>query len=1328
MKKIILLVLLLAIAGAAYLAMRSPPVPEFVLEEGYHYLYDGKSLAGWRTVGGEATFAAEGEDIVGRRGPGENTFLRTDKTYGDFSLKMQMRWDEPGNSGVLFRAQQRDGDGRAYGYQYELDDSERSWSGGIYDEARRGWLADLADKPEVRAAIRRDDWNDVEIEARGARIKTWINGVLAADILDGLDAQGFIALQVHQGETGVMRWRRIRLKELPGMAAVGGSLLSAVEWRTQNIEGLEFSETGMSGALPSGEFWLTARRQFGDAMVRMTVPACDAPTTIQLRYLADENGEGASFAEVRVYADRAEGRLVTAAGEQVSEAVSLGKAAQHRFVGVMMEGSVTLTVDEVDALRLSGTDVPARGQLRIQPARCGEEFHITDLDWFSLTDSSEEPLFYQTLDNEPAPVLSPEEAQSAFSIAPGFEIELVAAEPLVGEPVAMAWDEHGRIYVVEMRGYMPDAYGTGSEEPVGQVVRLEDTDGDGRMDTSEVFLGGLVNPRAVAVVNEGVLVGEPPNLWLCELPARDALCENKRRLGNYGTNLADTNVEHMENGLRQGLDNWLYNSKSARSLRIENGELVEREGLNRGQWGITQDNVGRLFYNHNATWIQADFFAAEDLVQPDVELYPEGLGVNLTDPAEVFSVRVNPGVNRAYVEGTLREDGRLSHATGVSGLVSYRGDQFPEAYQSDVFVPEVAGNVVAQFAITEEGMALKASQRLYDDEKWGKRDFLGSTDERFRPVDAMNGPDGALYIIDMYRGIVQDVVFMTDELREQVFQRGLDTPLGMGRIWRVRHTEGKAGREFPELAAASNEQLIAALASPNGWVRDTAQRLLLAREGDLTTPLGNLALAAMAGDGNTLAALHAVWTLQGRGELQREQVIALANSGRLPLQLQVLRAGHSLLQVADLLQLHNALQDAAGASRAEEGHAQTIDAAHAEALSMQLAFAMRDHAADARVRKALAQQLASGLASPYVRQAVVRAVSGQELVFLQELFASGQLAQPAEGAQKVLAALAGGAYRSLRGDLTSAEMANPQLLELLALAAARGGELAWQQLAMLRGMEDVAISRDFVPAKLAGPPPIFADGSLGEDDPLWAGRMAARVSFTWPGDELASGMKPLSPQQLEQMALGEKFYPRCAACHGPGGAGVAGLAPPLSGASWVTGPPEWLARIILQGLTGPVVVNGESYDGMMPPHGHLKELDDATLAGLMTYMRRNWGNKADPVSVETVTAIRAASAGRSQPWTVAELEAVAVDRGFKRFEGEFAVSFVTLTFEEKPDGLYVNVPMYGAAKMEQLNATTFKAAGGGQSGKIEFVVEPNGDVNALILHREGEKIRVQRKL
>jgi glucose/arabinose dehydrogenase/mono/diheme cytochrome c family protein len=915
------------------------------------------------------------------------------------------------------------------------------------------------------------------------------------------------------------------------------------------------------------------------------------------------------------------------------------------------------------------------------------------------------PPFYQTLDNLPAPVLSPEQSLSAFSIAPGFEIELVAAEPLVEDPVAIAWDEYGRLYAVEMRGYMPDAYGTGSEEPVGQVVRLEDIDGDGRMDTSEVFLGELVNPRAVAVVNEGILIGEPPNLWLCEVPTRDALCHNKRRIGEYATEKAAANVEHMENGLRLGLDNWLYNAKSSRSLRIEVGELVEREGVNRGQWGITRDDYGRLLYNHNSTWVQADFFAGEDLVQPGQGSYREGLGVNLTAPAKVYSVRVNPGVNRAYLPGTLREDGRLNDATGVSGLVAYRGDQFPGSYRGDVFVPEVAGNVVAQFAMSEEGMALVASQRLYDDEKWGVRDFLGSTDERFRPVDAMNGPDGALYIIDMYRGIVQDDHFLTDELREQIFQRQLDSPVGLGRIWRVRHTRGKTGRGFPQLAAVSDEELIAALGHANGWVRDTAQRLLLNRGGD-----HGLALADVAGGENTIAALHAIWTLKGRGELQRQLVTQLASSGDLQRQIQALRAGHELLRAEDLLALQQQLEGAA------------------EALSMQLAFAMGNHAGDAAVRNALGNLLTAKLASPYVRQAVVRAVAGQELQFLREYLASGQLVVATGPAKVALGELAGSAYRSLRGDLTSAESANPTLLELLALADSRRGEVAWQQMAILKGIERVAVSKGFAPALLEGPPRIFSDSSVSGESPLWSVRMEARRAFTWPGDELALGIKPLSPEQLKTMAAGEKFYTQCGACHGDDGAGITGLAPPLAGASWVVGPPEWLGRIILQGLSGPVGVGGESFNGVMPPHGHLTELDDLTLAGLMTYLRRSWGHKADPVSVEEVADLRAASVGRGQPWTVAELEAVPYDRGYKRFEGEYAISFVTLTVTEKPDGLYISVPMYGAGKMEALNATTFKAQSAGESAKIEFIVEPDGAVNTMLLHRKGEKIPAQRKL
>eukprot|EP00752_Nemacystus_decipiens_P018891 g16947.t1 len=653
----------------------------------------------------------------------------------------------------MFRAQQREGDGRVVGYQYELDPSERSWSGGIYDESRRGWIANLENNEAARNAIKLDDWNEVHIETRGASLKTWINGVPAVDIVDGLDSEGFIALQVHEGEQGQIRWRNIRIQEHPVKAKPGDILYNGIEWEKDGLSRVRindsvitglFYDTEEDGELVESAYRMTGLRQLDDAVMRLTVPTCGTEgTSIAIRHQADADGGIASGLKVSVFADRAEAQLVTSESVTNLDPVELDVADSHEVIWVTLGDAATVTVGGKDILRMMATGLETKGEFYIEPARCGdgEDFTIPGFDWVDLNEAEDELLFYQTLDNEPAKVLSPEEALESFVIAPGFEVELVAAEPLVEDPVAMSWDEYGRLYVVEMRSYMPDAWGNGKNEPIGQVVRLEDTDGDGQMDTSEVFLGSMVNPRAVAVINEGVLIGEPPNLWLCELPTRDSVCTNKTSVGPYADNFETGNVEHLENRLLQGMDNWLYNSKSARKMRLVDGQMQSQESLDRGQWGISKDNYGRLFYNHNGTWVQADYFAAEDITLGNTTAEIAGLGVNLTDPSEVFSVRVNPGVNRAYLDGTLREDGRLHRATGVSGIAVYRGDQFPASYQENIFVPEVAGNVVARFSLVEEGMEVSVNQELYEDAVWGQRDFMGSTDERFRPVDAMNGPD-----------------------------------------------------------------------------------------------------------------------------------------------------------------------------------------------------------------------------------------------------------------------------------------------------------------------------------------------------------------------------------------------------------------------------------------------------------------------------------------------------------------------------------------------------------------------------------------------------------
>ena len=304
-----------------------------------------------------------------------------------------------------------------------------------------------------------------------------------------------------------------------------------------------------------------------------------------------------------------------------------------------------------------------------------------------------EPL-YKTLDTPPAPELTPEEALAGFSLAPNFEIELVAAEPLVEDPVAITWDEDGLMYVVEMRGYMPDAFGNGKDEPVGIVAQLEDLDGDGVYDERVVLLDALVLPRALAVVNEGLLVGEPPNLWLCPraTEGKERIdCSKKKRLGVFGS--VEANVEHDENGMLLGIDNWFYNAKSNRRIRLKNGRVESEPTLLRGQWGITSNNSGTLYYNTNSNLLMGDLYDAQPAIEAGNSA-AAGLSIEVSKNDQLYAVRVNTGVNRAYVPGVLREDGRLNKPTSASGMAFYRGDQFPSTYMGDMFITEPAANAL----------------------------------------------------------------------------------------------------------------------------------------------------------------------------------------------------------------------------------------------------------------------------------------------------------------------------------------------------------------------------------------------------------------------------------------------------------------------------------------------------------------------------------------------------------------------------------------------------------------------------------------------------------
>ncbi len=175
-------------------------------------LFNGRDLSGWREIG-DARWEVDGGELVGSIGGGSQSFLATQAEYSDFVLELELCNELPGNSGIQVRSHQND-KGRVYGYQIEVDPSERAWSGGLYDEGRRGWLVNLEGRAEARAAFRKGEWNRYRIELRGIRIRTWVNDISIVDTTDDADASGFIALQVHSGNNTHIRFRNVRLTPL----------------------------------------------------------------------------------------------------------------------------------------------------------------------------------------------------------------------------------------------------------------------------------------------------------------------------------------------------------------------------------------------------------------------------------------------------------------------------------------------------------------------------------------------------------------------------------------------------------------------------------------------------------------------------------------------------------------------------------------------------------------------------------------------------------------------------------------------------------------------------------------------------------------------------------------------------------------------------------------------------------------------------------------------------------------------------------------------------------------------------------------------------------
>jgi glucose/arabinose dehydrogenase len=474
-----------------------------------------------------------------------------------------------------------------------------------------------------------------------------------------------------------------------------------------------------------------------------------------------------------------------------------------------------------------------------------------------------------------SPPLSPEDALKTFYMPPGYHVELVASEPLIQEPVALDWDLDGRLWAVEMPGFMADIRGSNEHEPIGRVVVLEDTNADGVMDKRTVFADGLVLARSLKVLDRGVLVAEPPNVWLLRDTNGDLRSDSRERITDqYGRFEGDP--QNNANGFYWGLDNRMYTAgQSNIQLRLKDGVFEVQPTLSRGEWGVSQDDSGRTYRNTNESALHVDLVPTSYYARNPNLVRTRGSYERLADDNPdlniVWPVRPNPGTNRAYQLGIDRDDGSLSRFTSVCAPLVYRGDRLPEELYGNVFVAEPAANLVSRLIVSDDVRMLRA-RKAYD-----RGEFLASTDERFRPVYLTNAPDGTLYIADMYRGIIEHRISVTEYLRDQIQARKLDRPTGYGRIYRVVHDSTSRDTSNP-FARATLQQLVEALAHPNGWRRDTAQRLLVERGGRTMVPRLTH-LATQAGDWRTR--VHALWTLDGLDAIEPSVVMtALHDSNR----------------------------------------------------------------------------------------------------------------------------------------------------------------------------------------------------------------------------------------------------------------------------------------------------------------------------------------------------------------------------------------------------------------------------------------------------------------
>lgn len=1147
-------------------------------------LLSNNSLAQWQQLGGKAPYALENKTIVGTTiATRENSFLATKAIFSDFIFEVHVSVDAGMNSGVQFRSNSlaEYKNGKVHGYQMEIDTSSRRWSGGIFDEGRSGWLYNLSRNTQCQEQFKVGEWNLYRIEAIGNSLRTFVNNVPCADLIDTQSAEGFIALQVHSAgmdkKGKQVKWRNPRIitdnpqrftTPIPPNSLQISNLSNTLsdneatnKWQLlwqPNIKPLVNSpanwqenndhiaanatsvKTSTSFKVPYQNFEFEADIKIGDRLeggIRyLSNTKQDVTTSLKFQLIDDELSPLAKDQKKSLGAIFNKVAPVNLSEPARKKKREKGKWGWNRIRVVINNGRIEHWMNNV---KLAESTLTAEQKLPSSQLIIEIEKGAMKLRNIKLRELISNPgdraghVMKEIVPRDvipPAPILDITQALASFKVHQDFEVQVVAQDPLLFDPVVALYDAAGRVWALEMTTYMPNITADGEMKHESQIVVLTDTNNDGEMDKRQVIVEKIVLPRALAFIEGGILWADNEKLYFSEVK------NNQGTFSLISTEVVDEtyaaggNIEHKPNGLLYSLDNWYYNAKSYHRYRPyplsqtlpKGAKEVYRNKLwkmakaateYRGQWGLTQDDYGRHYFNMNFTPIQTSSFLPNVATRNPKHKFGKSVTAQNVGTNDVYPVRVTPGINRGYMEGMYSKDYKLKMHTAACGPLIYRGNQYPEEYYGIGIAQEPAGNLVKATKFNEVDGVVSGENLFHQQE------IMASTDERFRPVNAINAPDGTITVIDFYHGILQHRTFLTSYLAEQITMRDLERSKHVGRLYRLKHKNS----ELPDVAYLENLsaiELVPFLAHDNGWHRDMAQQLLIMQQDKSAVP----ALQKMAIESNNhLAQIKALWALEGLYSITFETLQAAEKNSHD-------KVKRSIYRLLELL----------------PNTPKNID----------------------------------------------------------------------------------------RWLLAQAKNATKETAPSLSLAA--GTYNAWPALSILINQFG---ANDFTYAALAHKERDY----LNAEQANIHKEIVTNISVVMNTDLSAKNKSKLKGDSLISYGRGKALYngeAGCFGCHGADGSGNP-IIPPLNKSEWVTGSKDRLTAILLKGLTGPVTVNGKTFNSPMPMPGlgENHDISDQNLADIATYIRNSWNNKAKPVSANDVINVRKKTEQQVVPYTIEALKA-----------------------------------------------------------------------------------------